>query len=113
MNLPPIDIKKLTRKRRTDPLESKVEKDVCDYAASRGVDQRKYKTPQRRSAPDRIFFPGAQQCFFIEFKRFGKKPTPGQVKEHVRLREQGYEVYVVDNVQQGKQVIDLWLTLYR
>lgn len=113
MNLPPIDIKKLTRKRRTDPLESKIEKKVCEYAEARGIMQRKFVTPARRSAPDRIFFPGNGLCFFIEFKRRGERPTSNQEREHLKLRNLGYLVEVVDNIEQGKKVIDLWVSLYK
>jgi uncharacterized protein Veg len=44
--------------------------------------------------------------FFIEFKQLGKKPTPGQEREIKRLQEQYVSVFIVDNVETGKQIID-------
>lgn len=113
MNLPPIDTKKLRRKRRTDPLESKIEKDVCDYATASGIPHRKYKTPAQRGAPDRVFLLGSEKVAFIEFKRKGEPPTSNQEREHTKLRNLGYTVEVVDNIEQGKKVIDLWVSLYK
>ena len=116
--LPPINIKKFKRHkpkgcRKADPLEATIERQVCAHAKSKGIPSRKFVTPNRRSAPDRIFLPGKGQCFFIEFKRLGKKPTEGQYREHTRLREDGYEVYVVDNITDGVKVINTWLALNR
>lgn len=113
MNLPPIDIKKLTRKRRTDPLESKIEREVCEYARVHGIPHRKFKTPAQRGAPDRVFLLGSEKVAFIEFKRRGERPTPNQEREHLKLRNLGYLVEVVDNIEQGKKVIDLWVSLYK
>jgi hypothetical protein len=44
--------------------------------------------------------------FFIEFKAEGKSPTPAQEREHTRLRQQNVQVYVVDNIDQGKDIIN-------
>ena len=113
MNLPPIDIKKLTRKRRTDPLESKIEREVCEYARAHGIPHRKFTPPAQRGAPDRVFLLGNEKVAFIEFKRGGERPTPNQEREHTKLRSLGYIVEVVDNIKQGKKVIDLWVSLYK
>ena len=110
--LPPIDIKKLKRKRRTDPLEKDIEREVCLYAKSLGIESRKFTSPQRRSVPDRIFFLGDGRCAFIEFKRLGEKPTEGQLREHEWLRDRGQDVWVVDDVEIGKQVADTWKMYY-
>jgi hypothetical protein len=45
--------------------------------------------------------------FFCEFKAEGKKPTPAQEREHLRLREQKVTVFVIDNVTLGKTMIDV------
>lgn len=44
----------------------------------------------------------AAMVHFVETKATGCKPTPGQVREHARLRALGFRVDVVDN----KEVID-------
>lgn len=91
-----------------DPLESKIEDAVCTYGKKKGIEHRKYKTPNYKSSPDRIFFPGQGVAFFIEFKRLGKKPTDKQWREIRRLEDLGFCVYVVDNKKEGKRIMDLW-----
>lgn len=57
---------------------------------------RKYKTPARRSAPDRLFAKHAR-VFFIEFKATGEIATDLQREEHRKMRKAGLTVYVVDS----------------
>lgn len=90
-----------------NPLEKAIESAVCNYAKSLGVLVYKFTSPQRRSVPDRIFFPPNRPAFLIEFKRKGEKPTPAQDVEIAKIRAQGVNVYVVDNVEQGKVIVDL------
>lgn len=90
-------------------LEKKIEDKVCRYAKTKDIDNRKFTSPNRRSVPDRIFFPGQGRIFFIEFKALGKQPTESQAREIRRLEDLGFVVYVVDNVEQGKEIIDLWV----
>lgn len=110
----PTLVSKLKRraKARTsaDPLEATIEARVCSYAKERSVDHRKYVTPNYASSPDRVFYPGHGLAFFIEFKRKGRVATPKQEREHARLRNRGFDVYVVDNVEDGMRVIDFWVT---
>lgn len=92
-----------------NPLESAIEHRVCDYAKSLRVLSYKFTSPARRSVPDRLFIVPGGRMFFIEFKRKGQSPTAAQAVEIARIRNQGGAVYVVDNVEQGKKVIDLEL----
>ena len=94
-------------------LEKDVEKEVCDYAKSRGFWHRKFQSPNNRAAPDRIFKHPRCPVFFIEFKRPGKARTfpsgeheRAQAREHERILESGSAVYVIDTVAAGKQLID-------
>ncbi len=91
-------------------LEKEIEAEVCKYAESKskGIEQRKFKTPNRRNAPDRIFLLSPGLVFFIEFKRPGEKPNKGQLREHQRLRDLEFHVYVCDDIEAGKRIIDLW-----
>lgn len=75
-------------------LEKAVEAAGVRALEKRGYDAPKYKTPGRRSAPDRIVLAGLHRCFFIEFKQAGKKATPKQLVEHEKLRRRGYLVFV-------------------
>ena len=62
--------------------------------------------PARAAVPDRMFVAPSGKVFFIEFKASGKKPTLPQTREHQRVRDHGVLVLVVDNVDEGKGVID-------
>lgn len=90
----------------SDPLERDIEKRVCEYARSLGMLVYKFTSPGRSHVPDRMFVLPGGRVFFIEFKRKGKKPTPAQEVEIKKLRDQGATVYVVDNVAEGKEVIE-------
>jgi hypothetical protein len=47
------------------------------------------------------------RVWFCEFKRGGQKPTPAQEREHAKLRTQKVNVFVIDNVTEGKVMIDV------
>lgn len=86
-------------------LEKQIEAKVCDYAKTKGMMVYKFTSPARAAVPDRMFIKNGR-VFFIEFKRGGQKPTEAQEREHHRLRQQAINVFVVDNVDAGKECID-------
>jgi hypothetical protein len=86
-------------------LEKQIEAKVCDYAKTKGMMVYKFTSPARAAVPDRLFILNGR-VFFIEFKREGQKATPAQEREHHRLRQQLINVFVVDNVDAGKECID-------
>lgn len=88
-------------------LEAPIEKAVCDYAKAKGLLVYKFTSPNRRSVPDRLFILPGGKVFFIEFKAYGKVPTEGQQRELERLLDQGCLAYVCDNIEFGKQIVDL------
>lgn len=87
-------------------LEKQIEERVCEYAKSKGFLAYKFTSPQRQAVPDRMLIHPTGHITFIEFKAAGKHPTPAQEREHKRLRDHHVTVYVVDDVEKGKQVID-------
>lgn len=87
-------------------LEKHIEAKVCEYAKSKGVLVYKFTSPARAAVPDRLFISPSGVVWFCEFKRPGAKPTPAQEREHVRLREAQVSVFVVDDVEQGKAMVD-------
>ena len=89
-----------------NPLEKDIEKKVCEYAKSMGCLVYKFTSPSRRSVPDRLFITSRGKVFLIEFKRRGQNPTPGQRAEIERIRGNKVNVYVADDVNLGKLVID-------
>lgn len=87
-----------------------IEQTVVDYAESQNVMTRKVIYAGRRGSPDRWFFVNGY-VFCIEFKKPGEKPDAQQAREHARLRERGTPVYVIDNIFEGKAIIDAYLAL--
>lgn len=88
-------------------LEKDVENPVCKYARDRhGMKAEKFTSPGRRSVPDRLFTTINAFAFFIEFKAPGKTATKKQVKDHNERRAMGFKVFVVDDIDQGKKIVD-------
>ena len=87
-------------------LEKDVERKVCDYAKVRRMLSYKFSSPARAAVPDRLFVTKQGIMFFIEFKRPGAKATPAQQREHLKLMSQNVRVFVIDDVDKGKAVID-------
>lgn len=85
--------------------ESDIEDKVCKYARALGWEAYKFTSPSRRNVPDRLMVTPFGYMFFIEFKAPGKKPTAGQEREIARLEEKGVMVWVVDDVDEGKDAI--------
>jgi hypothetical protein len=44
--------------------------------------------------------------FFLELKRPGEKPRPGQVKRIRRMRKMGYEVHVADTLEDAIEIVE-------
>lgn len=87
-------------------LEREIEKAVCKYAESKGFTQYKFSSPAHAGVPDRLFLGPHGRVFFIEFKAKGKKPTPLQDRECARIVANGIDCYWVDNVDDGKKIVD-------
>lgn len=85
--------------------ESEIEKKVSEYAKAKGWLVYKFVSPSQRGVPDKIFI-GGGEIFFIEFKAPGKKPTKLQDKIFNKIRGELFEVYIIDDVEQGKKLID-------
>ena len=88
-------------------LEKQIEAKVCEYARERGLLVYKFTSPARAAVPDRLFILPSGKAFFVEFKRDGQKATPAQEREHHRLRQHKVSVWVIDNVADGKAMVDL------
>ena len=92
-------------------LEIKIEKTVTDYAESFGWLQYKSELMED-GVPDRIYMKGGV-VFFIEFKQKGKKPRPNQIVQANKIIYQGgIPVYVADNINDGKHIIDKYEEAY-
>lgn len=87
-------------------LEKKIEETVCAYAKAQGIEVYKFTSPNRAAVPDREYLFPNGTVLFIEFKRTGEKATVPQAREHARIRGQNVPVYVVDDIEHGKILID-------
>lgn len=88
--------------------ESQIENKVCRYAREKGFDAFKQTWPGTHGAPDRLMITRKGFIFMIEFKRGGGKLTDHQARRIDRLRAKGVHVHVVDSVELGKTVVDMY-----
>jgi hypothetical protein len=89
-----------------NPLEKDIEAKVCRYARDRGMLVYKFTSPSRAAVPDRLFIRPNGTVFFVEFKRKGQVPTPAQAREHQTLRGHGINVFVIDDINLGRAMVD-------
>lgn len=74
--------------------EKVAEQQFAKECERRGFLALKMEIPGWRNWPDRQVLIGGGATFFVEFKRDGEEPRPGQVYRHQELRKMGYSVYV-------------------
>ena len=86
--------------------ESAIEKEVCDHARRNHYLVFKFTSPGFRGVPDRLFISRSGRVFFMEFKQKGKKLRAEQVRAKILIENHRVGVFVVDNVEFGKGVID-------
>lgn len=87
-------------------LESYIVEQVCKHAKAAGWIVRKMMYQNRIGCPDQFCFGPGGRLIIIEFKAPGKKPMPHQQREIERLRDQGFEVHVIDDIEKGKALFD-------
>lgn len=87
-------------------LEAKIEESVNNYAKQFDIEVYKFTSPARAAVPDRLYLYPNGTGLFIEFKRTGEPATIPQKREHTRIRGQNFPVYVVDDISDGKRIID-------
>lgn len=88
--------------------ESYIEAQVIKYAKSLGWRQRKMMFVGRRGCPDRWFMRGDGQLVIIEFKDPNGTLSPHQRREVNWLLTHGFNVHVIDRIEDGKAVFDAW-----
>lgn len=95
-----IELSPMVRRARK-VREVKVEDYLVAQCAKHGAVAEKFKSPAKRSVPDRlVMWPDrprglAAEITFVECKRPGEEPTPGQKRDHDRRRALGFRVDVV------------------
>ena len=85
--------------------ESDIEKYLVKRVRELGGEIRKAKWIGHVGAPDRrVMLPG-RQPIWVELKAPGEKPTPGQLREHERMRKMGQRVVVIDSVEGVEELL--------
>lgn len=79
-------------------MEKHIETKCRQIAKARGHLFWKLTVQGYPGVPDRLMLSATGRAVFIEFKAFGKKPTPLQAAWHTKLRALGFDVHVIDNV---------------
>ena len=91
-------------------LESKPENDFREHVESFGFLYLKFAILAMAGFPDRIILGENRLIFFIEWKRPGtihhkRKGKKLQYHRHKTLRALGFGVYVLDNLEDAKNVL--------
>ena len=91
--------------------EAQIESTVCKHAQKLGLLAYKFTSPGRAGVPDRLLIAPDGTVFMIEFKTPTGRLSALQINEHRRLSEHNITVYVVDNVAEGKRIVDSYTNL--
>jgi hypothetical protein len=90
-------------------LEKEIENHVVKFAKRNKCMVRKMNGTGFRAWPDRLFImPNGKQCW-IEFKAPGKGATPAQTELHQWLASLQQLVYVINNREQGTELIKYFM----
>lgn len=85
--------------------EKEIEKKFVKAVKDRGGICPKLVSPGMDGMPDRMALLPGERIIFVEVKAPGKKPRPLQVLRHRQLTELGFEVYVLDGVEQIPSIL--------
>lgn len=88
-------------------LEFEIEYKVNRRVEPEGLIQVKLGVRGRKGWPDRMYLYRGRTCF-VEFKKPGEKPEPLQNYTHDFLRQRGFKVWVIDDIDQGVKVLLDW-----
>lgn len=59
----------------------------------------KFVSPSFSGMPDRLVLLGDGKMGFVEVKALGQKPRPLQLRRHAMLRRLGYQIFVLDAME--------------
>ena len=85
-------------------LEKTIERAVCKAAKAAGWLCFKFTSPGNVGVPDRLFIKDGRHIF-IEFKAPGRQPRKIQIAVINKMIATGAEVYIVDDIQEGKEIL--------
>jgi hypothetical protein len=90
-------------------VEAPIQSKVTARARLRGWNVHRLDPRANLGVPDHIFVRMIEdriRVIYVEFKRPAKEPEAHQERKHNKLRAQGFEVYVVDDVELGYALFD-------
>lgn len=85
--------------------EKDIERRLVDSVKALGGEAIKLTSQYHRGLPDRLVVMPYRTTAFIELKSTGKKPTKLQEIEQQRLKNLGFKVYTVDNIEDLNKVL--------
>lgn len=88
--------------------EKSIESYGCKRLKTLGIESYKFKSPSRRSVPDRHCVGFNKVSFYVEYKATGELPTEAQKREHKRFRAKGFDVYIIDCKKQVDELVKLY-----
>ncbi|QKN23204.1 VRR-NUC domain-containing protein [Caproicibacterium lactatifermentans] len=86
--------------------EKEIEKKLILAVKQAGGIAPKFTSPGFDGMPDRIVLLPGGHIGFVEVKAPGEKPRPLQLARHEMLRRLGFQVYLLDSIEQIGGVID-------
>lgn len=86
--------------------EKEIEQALVKAVKARGGMCPKLTSPGMDGMPDRMVLLPQGRMSFVEVKAPEKKPRPLQVHRHEELRNLGFPVFVLDSLDQIKEILD-------
>ena len=86
--------------------EKTIEQNLVNKVKDAGGFAPKFMSPGMDGMPDRIVLMPGGRVAFVEVKAPGKKPRPLQERRHARLRQLGFQVYILDGIEEIDKIID-------
>lgn len=85
--------------------EKKIEQKLIKAVRQKGGVCWKFTSPGTAGVPDRIILMPKGHIAFVEVKAPGEKPRPLQLSRHRLLRRLGFQVYVLDALEDTDKII--------
>ena len=86
--------------------ERVIEQSLVKAVKARGGMCPKFTSPGMDGMPDRLVLLPQGHIGFVEVKAPGEKPRPLQLHRHEQLRRLGFQVYVLDDIEQIGGILD-------
>ena len=86
--------------------EKVIEKSLNKKAKDLGGMSLKLLSTHMTGLPDRMILLPGGKMFFVEVKTTGEKPRKIQLYIHKKLRKLGFDVYVIDHLDQIEPILE-------